>query len=73
MDRYVYLKPGEILYVLFKGRTRVRSHESVQTLVIMDGHLALSKPRRLSSKEVRDMTGRGCGSLLEGFKAKREG
>jgi hypothetical protein len=73
MDRYVYLKPGEILYVLFKGRARVLSHETVQTLVIMDGHLTLSQPRRLSAREVRDLTGRGASSLLEGFKAKREG
>ncbi len=73
MDRYVYLKPGEILFVLFKGHARVRSHETVQTLVIMDGHLTLGKPRRLSAKEVRDLTGRGSGSLLEGFKTKREG
>ncbi len=73
MDRHVYLKPGEILYLLFKGRARVRSHETVQTLVIMDGHLMLGRPRRLSDKEVRDLTRRGAGSLLEGFKAKMEG
>jgi hypothetical protein len=72
MDRYVYLKPGEILSVLFKGRARVRSQETVQRLVIMDGHLALGRPRRLSAKEVRDLTRRGAGSLLEGFKAKME-
>lgn len=73
MDRYMYLKPGEILYVLFKGRARIRSHETVQTLVILDGHLTLGKPRRLSVKEVKDLTGRGFSSLLEGFKAKMEG
>ena len=28
MDRYVYMKPGEILYVLFKGHARVHFHET---------------------------------------------
>lgn len=79
MDRCVYLKPGEILYVLFKGRARVRSYnpsqtlETVQTVVTMDGRLALGKPRRFSAKEVRALSGRGSSSLLEGFKAKVEG
>jgi len=73
MDRYEYLKPGEILCVLFKGRARVRTHETVRTVVIMDGRLMLGKTRHLSAKEVRDLTGRGSGSLLEGFKAKKEG
>jgi hypothetical protein len=36
----------------------------------MEGHLMLGKPRYLSAKEVRDLTKRGSGSLLEGFKAK---
>jgi hypothetical protein len=72
MDRYVYLKPGDILYVLFKGRARIRVSETVRTLVLLDGHLALGKPRRLSSKEIRELTARGAGSLLEGFKTKIE-
>ncbi len=72
MDRYVYLKPGEILYVLFKGRARVRFHETVQTFVILEGHLVPGKPRYLSTKEVRTLTKRGGSSLLEGFKAERE-
>ncbi len=70
MDRCVYLKPGEILYVLFKGRARARSHETVRTLVTMEGRLMLGKPRYLSAREVRDLTRHGSGSLLEGFKAK---
>lgn len=70
MHRRVYLKPGEILYVLFKGRARVRSHETVRTLVTMEGHLMLGKPRYLSAREVRDLTRDGSGSLLEGFKAE---
>jgi hypothetical protein len=73
MDRFVYLKPGEILFLLFKGRARVRSHETVRTLAIMDGHLMLGKPGRLSGKEVRVLMERGGGSLLEGFRANREG
>jgi hypothetical protein len=73
MDHYVYLKPGEILSVLFKGRARVRSYETRQNLVIMDGHLMLGKPRRLSPREVRHLRRRGAGSLLEGFKTKMEG
>jgi hypothetical protein len=78
MDRYQYLKPGEILHVFFKGRTRVRSYdpsqtvETVQTVVIMDGRLVLGKPRRFSAKEVRILSGRGSRSLLEGFKSKME-
>ena len=44
MDRYVYLKPGDILYVLFKGRARVRSHETVRILTTMEGRLMLDKP-----------------------------
>lgn len=77
MDHYLYLKPGKILHVFFKGRARVRSYdplqtvETVQTVVIMDGRLILGKPRRLSAKEIRNLAGRG--SLLEGFKAKMEG
>jgi hypothetical protein len=72
MDRCVYLKPGDILYVLFKGRARIRVGETVRTLVLLDGHLALGKPRRLSAKEIRELTVRGAGSLLEGFKTKIE-
>ena len=70
MDRCVCLKPGEILYVFFKGRARVRSYMIVQTLGTMEGRLILGKPRYLSVQEVRDLTRRGSGSLLEGFKAK---
>ena len=73
MDRYVCLKPGEILSVLFNGHARIHSHETVQRLVITDGHLTLGRPRRFSAKEVRDLTRRGAGSLLEGFKSKMEG
>ena len=56
MDHYIYLKPGEILHVLFKGRARVRSYdplqtvETVQTVVTMDGLLILGKPRRFDQK-----------------------
>jgi hypothetical protein len=73
MDRYVYLKPGEVLSVLFTGRARIHSRETVQRLVIMDGHLTLGRPRRLTAEEIRDLTRRGAGSLLEGLKAKIEG
>ena len=74
MDRCVYLKPGEILYVLYKGRkgrARVRPCETMRTLVVVDGRLVLGKPRYFSAREVRDFTMRGSGSLLKGFKAKR--
>jgi len=67
MDRCLYLKPGEILHVLYKGRARVRSHETVRTLVTMDGRLALGKPRCLKPNEVRELTKLGRGSLLEGY------
>jgi hypothetical protein len=70
MDQCVYLKPGEILYVLFKGRARLRSYETVRTLVTMNGRLVLGRPRYLSAKEVRDLSRGGTGSLLQGFKAK---
>ena len=70
MDRSVYLKPGELLYVLFKGRARVRSHVTVRILSTMEGRLILGKPCYLSAQEVRDLTTRGSGSLLQGFKAK---
>jgi len=70
MDRCVYLKPADILYVLFKGRARVRSYETVQTLVTMEGRLMLGKPRHLSAQEVRELTRRGPGSLVEGFREK---
>lgn len=79
MDQYVYLKPGEILHVFFRGRTRVRSYdplqtvETVQAVVILDGSLVLGKPRRFSAKSVRDLTGGGARSLLDGFKEKMEG
>ncbi len=78
MDRYVYLKPGEILHVFFKGRALVRSYdpsqtvETKQTVVTMDGCLVLGKPHRFSAKEVRVLSGRGAHSLLEGFKSKME-
>lgn len=73
MDRFVYLKPGEILYVLFKGRARVRSYETVRTVVTVEGRLMLGKPRYLSAREVRELTKLGSGSLLEGFKARLSG
>jgi len=73
MDRFVYLKPGEILHVLFKGRARVCSRETVRTLVTIEGHLILGKPRYLSGREVRELTKLGSGSLLEGLKAKLSG
>jgi hypothetical protein len=65
----VYLKAGDILYVLFKGRKRVRYYESLVTLAPVEG-LLTCKQRYLSAKEVRDLTKRGAGSLLEGYKAK---
>jgi hypothetical protein len=73
MDRCVYLKPGEVLHLLFKGRARVRWYETVRTIVTMEGRLILGKPRYLSAQEVRDLTRRGSGSMLEGFKARLAG
>lgn len=70
MDRCVELKSGEVLHVLFKGRARVHWYVTVQTLGTMEGRLMLGKPRHLSAQDVRDLTRRGSGSLLEGFKAK---
>jgi hypothetical protein len=71
-DRALYLKPGEVLYVLYKGSARIHTHETMQTLVIVDGHLVRGKLHRFSSKEVRDLRKRGHGSLLNGFRAELE-
>jgi hypothetical protein len=69
-DRALYLKPGECLYVLYKGSARIRTHETVQKLLILCGHLVLGKPHRFSSKEVHDLKKLGHGSLLDGYRAK---
>jgi hypothetical protein len=70
-DRALYLKPGDVLYVLYRGKARIHMRETEQRLVILDGHLVRGKPRRLSSKEVRNLKKLGNGSLLNGFRARR--
>jgi hypothetical protein len=70
-DTAVYLKPGDILYVLYKDRARIHTYETVQIFVIVDGRLVGGKLRHFSSKEVRDLRKKGNGSLLDGFRAER--
>lgn len=69
-DCAVYVKPSDVLYVLYKRRARVHTHETIRKIVIVDGRLWLSKPRRLSPKEIRDLKKRGSNSMLRGFRAK---
>ncbi len=70
-DRVLYLKPGDVLHVLYKGRARIHSYETVQTFVIFDGYLAGNR-RHLSPKEIRDLKNMGRGSLLAGYKARHD-
>jgi hypothetical protein len=70
-DHAIYLKPGDVLHVLYEGRARIHSYETVQKLVVLDGKLALGRPDRYSQKEVRELKALGGhDSLVEGFRIK---
>lgn len=72
MDRCVELKPGDILYILFRGRARTRIYDTIATVVTLENQLHL-KSGRLPKREVRRLTAIGKGSLIEGLKREREG
>ncbi len=71
MDKCIELKPGDILYVLFKGRARTRIYDTVTMLRTLENKL-ICNTKRLSGLDARRLKKLGNGSLIAGLKREKE-